>query len=179
MDASYRGIFTALATPFDPNGRVNTTALCELIEHNIKMGVSGFFVCGSSAEVFTLTTEERMLIMRTVSHQVAGRVKLIAHVGCISTEQACDLGRYAKELCYDAVSSVAPFYNKFGFSEIKRYFERLADASELPLIIYNIPAFTGVTFSFDELNKLLSDARIIGIKHTSGDYMLLRQLKTD
>lgn len=178
MDASYRGIITALATPFDSNGRVNTTALCELIEHNIKMGVSGFFVCGSSAEVFTLTTEERMLIMRTVSQQVDRRVKLIAHVGCISTEQACDLGRYAKELGYDAVSSVAPFYNKFGFSEIKRYFKRVADASELPLIIYNIPAFTGVTFSFDELSDLLSDPRIIGIKHTSGDYMLLRQIKT-
>lgn len=178
MDTSYRGIITALATPFDSDGQINETALCELIEHNIKMGVSGFFVCGSSAEVFTLSLEERKLIMRVVARQVNGRVKLIAHVGCISTEQACELGRYAREHGYDAVSSVAPFYHKFGFSEIKKYFLDLADAAKLPLIIYNIPAFTGVTFSLDELTELLSDERIIGIKHTSGDYMLLRQIKT-
>lgn len=178
MDASYRGIITALATPFDSEGRINEAALCELIERNIEMGVSGFFVCGSSAEVFTLTLEERKLIMQVVSRQAKGRVKLIAHVGCISTVQACELGRYARELGYDAVSSVAPFYHKFGFSEIKKYFLDLADAAKLPLIIYNIPTFTGVTFSLDELTELLSDNRIIGIKHTSGDYMLLRQIKT-
>ena len=61
MDTSYRGIITALATPFDSDGQINETALCELIEHNIKMGVSGFFVCGSSAEVFTLSLEERKI----------------------------------------------------------------------------------------------------------------------
>ena len=178
MDTSYCGIITALATPFDSDGRINETALCELIERNIEMGVSGFFVCGSSAEVFTLTLEERMLIMQAVSRKVNKRVKLIAHVGCISTAQACELGRYAKKLGYDAVSSVAPFYHKFGFPEIKKYFLELADAAELPLIIYNIPAFTGVTFSIDELTDLLSDERIIGIKHTSGDYMQLRQIKS-
>ena len=178
MDTSYRGIFTALATPFDSEGRINQASLCKLIENNIEMGVSGFFVCGSSAEVFTLSLEERKLIMRVVARQVNGRVKLIAHVGCISTDQACELGRYARELGYDAVSSVAPFYHKFGFTEIKKYFLNIADAAELPLIIYNIPAFTGVTFSFEELMELLSDKRIIGIKHTSGDYMLLRQIKT-
>lgn len=150
----------------------------DITEYNINIGVSGLLVYGSSAETFLLTNEERKLIMRIVSETARGRVKLIAHVGCVSTEQACDLGKYAKVLDYDAVSSVAPFYHKFDFNEIKEHFFEIADASDLPLLIYNIPLFTGVNFSFAQLDELLSDRRVLGIKHTSNDYMMLRQLKT-
>lgn len=174
----YNGIFTALATPYDAEGKLNLTALERLVEYNISMGVAGFFVCGSSAEAFLLTLEERRQIMHAVARCVAGRVTLIAHVGCISTEQTAALARYAGELGYDAVSSVAPFYHKFTFPEMKAYFEKVADAAGLPMFVYNIPTLTGVQFTTEQLCQLLADDRILGIKHTSGDHMQLRQMKT-
>lgn len=175
----FTGIYTALATPYDKDMQVNLCALEKLIEKNLEMGVSGFFVCGSSAEAFLLSVEERKAIMQTVKECVGKRVPLIAHIGAISTAFTAELGKKAKELGYDAVSSVAPFYHKFSFAEIKKYFEVVAAESELPMFIYNIPAFTGVQFTIEQLLELLSIKNVIGIKHTSGDYMQLRQMKTE
>ena len=174
----FGGIVTALATPFDTQGNINMPALERLIESNLEMGVSGFFVCGSSAEVFLLTGEERRTLMRAAKQIVGDRVKLIAHVGAVSTGQTAELGAYAKEMGYDAISSVAPFYHKVTFEEIGEYFRVVSQKAGLPLFVYNIPALTGVNFTEAQLCELLGQPHIIGVKHTSPDYMQLRQMKT-
>lgn len=174
----FKGIITALATPFDGEGNINEDALEKLIEFNINSGVAGFFVCGSSAEVFYLTSEERRKIMQLTAKFARKRVVLIAHVCGISTAETVELAKYAEELGYDAVSSVVPFYHKLKFCEIKKYFTDVAECVNIPLFIYNIPLLTNLHFTTNELCDILENDKIIGIKHTSDDYFQLRQLKT-
>lgn len=173
----FKGIIPALLTPFDENDKLNESELKKLIERNIAQGISGFYVGGSTAEVFLLSTEERKRVMQIVKETVQDRVTLIAHVGCVSTAHSAELARYASELGYDAVSSVAPFYYKFGFEEIKKHYFEIANASGLPVIVYNFPAFSGVNITVDQLGELLSDERVIGLKHTSSDYFAMERLR--
>ena len=174
----FEGIFPALLTPFDTDDRVNPDVLCELIERNLKKNVNGFYVCGSTAEAFLLSDEERLQVMKTVSECAKGRCTLIAHIGCISTKQAIRFAEAAQELGYDAISSVAPFYYKFTFSEIKKYYFDIVNAVQLPMLIYNFPAFSGVNLTVDNVREFLTDERFIGVKHTSNDYFALEQFKT-
>ncbi len=174
----FQGIYTALLTPFDKQDKINEKVLLELIEYNIGMGVHGFYACGSTAEAFLLSHEERRHLMKLVKEMSGNRVGLIAHVGAISTKEAVSLAEYAAELGYDAVSAVAPFYFKFSFDEICDYYNRIASATDLKMLVYNIPAFTGVSMGLEQLGKLLHSDRFLGVKHTSNDFFALEGIKT-
>jgi len=171
-----QGIYTALLTPFDSNDKINEKALVQLIRHNIKLGVQGFYVGGSTAEAFLLTTEERKQVM-DICKAAAGDKKLIAHIGSISEKEALELALHAKELGYDAISSVAPFYYKFSFEEIKNYYFRLAEKSGMPVVVYHFPAFSGVSMGVKEIAAFLEDDRFIGIKFTSNDFFTMEQVR--
>ena len=171
-----QGIYTALLTPFDSNDKINEKALVQLIQHNIKLGVQGFYVGGSTAEAFLLTTEERKQIM-DICKAAAPDKKLIAHIGSISEKEALELALHAKELGYDAISSVAPFYYKFSFEEIKNYYYRLAEKSGMPVVVYHFPAFSGVSMGVKEIATFLEDDRFIGIKFTSNDFFTMEQVR--
>lgn len=173
----FKGIFTALLTPFDAAGRVNEKELARLIEMNIQKGVQGFYVCGSTGEAFLLSCEERKQVMAMVKKYAPAQT-LIAHIGSLNEAEAAQLGRYARELGYDAVSSVAPFYYKFSFEEIYQYYVRLADASQLPMLVYYIPALSGVHMGMAEISRFLEDDRFMGVKFTSNDFFLMEQCKT-
>lgn len=170
------GIFPALLTPFDRNNCINEKALERLIRFHITQGVKGFYVCGSTAEAFLLSTEERKLVMDIV-RSTAPDHTLIAHIGSVNELQATELAKHAKKLNYQMISSVTPFYYKFTFEEIKNYYFRLADAAGLPMLVYYIPAFSGVNMGSGEINSLMSDDRIAGIKFTSNDFFTLEQCK--
>jgi len=174
----FKGIFPALLTPFDANGNVNEKVLADLIEMNIAKGVKGFYVCGSTAEVFLLKEEERASLYRTVKDVVGNRATLIAHVGDVSTEKAQSYAAIAEKIGYDAISAVAPFYYKFSFDEIKKYYYDIVNSVSLPMLIYNFPGFSGVQLSVNEISMFLEDERFIGVKHTSNDYFALAQFKT-
>ena len=174
----FKGIFPALLTPFDGKEKVNVGALTELVAYNIAKGVSGFYVGGSTAEAFLLSEEERKLVYKTVAKAAKGKVTLIAHIGCISTAQAIEFGKYAKELGYDAISAIAPFYYKFNFEQIKKYYYDIVNAVDMPMIIYNFPNFSGVNLTVAQVEEFFCDDRFIGIKHTSNDYFAMEQFKT-
>jgi N-acetylneuraminate lyase len=178
MKNKWGGIYPALLTPFDKNNKINKTALEELIEYDLKKDVAGFYVTGSTGESFLLTEAERREVMRIVKEKVGDRCVLIAQIGAISTDQAIAYAKYAKELGYDAISSVAPFYFKFSFEEIKKYYYDIVDAVDLPMLVYNIPAFSGVNLSVENVKAFLKDERFIGVKHTSNDYFALERFKT-
>lgn len=171
------GVYPALLTPFTSNG-INRKVLGELVEYNINKGVKGFYVGGSTAEAFLLTEEERNAVYETVAEKNAGRVKLIAHVGSISTDQAVRFGTLAKKLGYDAISAVAPFYYGFSFDEIKAYYSDIVKRTEMPMVMYNIPGTSGVKLSTDQIAQILDTDGIVGLKHTSNDYFALERLKT-
>ncbi|MBR5423780.1 MAG: N-acetylneuraminate lyase [Clostridia bacterium] len=174
----FKGIFPALLTPFNENDEINFDALRMLIERLIAQGVNGFYVDGSTAEAFLLSFEERKKLIEQTAAICAGRTTLIAQVGCISTKQSIELAKTAEACGYDAISSVAPFYYKFTFEEIRKYYFDLADAVGIPVIIYHIPVLSGVSFSVDQMSCFLRDERFAGIKYTSADYFTLRQFKT-
>ena len=177
MKKEFGGVYPALLTPFDENDKINFNSLEKLVEYNLKKGVHGFYVDGSTAEAFLLTFEERKEILKTVSECAKGKCNLIAQIGCIGTKMSVELAQYAESLGYDAVSSVAPFYYKFGFEEIKKYYFDIVNSVNIPMVIYNIPAYSGVTLSADNIGEFLSDDRFIGVKHTATDYFALRQFK--
>ncbi len=174
----FKGIFTALLTPFDKNNNVNEKELEKLVKFNVEKGVKGFYVGGSTAEAFLLSTDERKRVMEIVKNTAPNHT-LIAHIGSINELEATELGKHANKLSYDLVSSVAPFYYKFSFSEIKDYYFRLADASQLPMLVYHFPAFSGVNMGVKEMREFLSDDSFIGIKYTSNDFFTLEQCKTN
>lgn len=177
MTTRFDGIYPALLTPFDGEGRINFEALRRLVELNIGKGVAGFYVCGSTAEAFLLTAEQRKAILEAVVDQTAGRVRIIAHVGTISQNTACDLARHACACGVDAVSSIPPFYYGFPFDCIRRYYLALADASDAPVLIYHFPANSGVQLTVDHVRQFLEDERFLGIKFTSNDLFMLSQIR--
>lgn len=174
----FKGIFTALLTPFDKNDNINEKELEKLVKHNINLGVKGFYVGGSTAEAFLLSTDERKKVMEIVK-SCAGDSTLIAHVGSISEREAIDLGKTANKLGYDAVSSVAPFYYKFTFDEIKNYYFNVAESSCLPMLMYHFPAFSGVNMGVKEMSQFLSDDKFMGIKYTSNDFFTMERCKAN
>lgn len=173
----FKGIYPALLTPFDNNNKINEKVLRDLVKYNLKKGVAGFYVGGSTAEAFLLSFDERKAVYDIVADEAKGKCKLIAHVGCISTDQAIELAQYAQNAGYEMVSAVAPFYYKFGFAEIKKYYFDIAGSVNLPMLIYNFPNFSGVNLSVDNISEFLSDDRFCGVKHTSNDYFALEQFK--
>lgn len=173
---SLKGIYTALLTPFSTDGKINDKELERQVKYNLSLGASGFYVCGSTAEALMLSVEERKHIMKMVK-DAAGDSKLIAHVGALSERDAHTLAAYARELSYDLISSVTPFYYKFSFEEIKNYYIRLAESSGMKMLVYHIPALSGVGMGMSEISAFLNDERFAGIKYTSNDFFTMERCK--
>jgi len=173
-----KGIYTALLTPFDKNNKINEKALEQLVKHNVKLGVTGFYVGGSTAEAFLMSKDERKQVMEIVK-SVAPDKKLIAHVGSVNENEALELSIHAKELGYDCISSVTPFYYKFSVEEIKGYYNRLAAGSDMPMLVYYIPALAGVSMGTNDIASFLNDDKFVGIKFTSNDFFTMEQVKTN
>lgn len=176
---SIKGIFPALVTPFNSKGCINETVLRQIVRMNLDKGVAGFYVCGSTAEAFLLSLEERKQVLEIVAEEAKGKCCLIAHIGCISTDHAIELGLHAKKVGVDAISSVSPFYYKFTFSELKNYYFDVANEVKLPMIVYNFPAFSGMNMTLENIIELKANPYIIGIKHTSMDLYQLERMKSE
>lgn len=174
---NFRGVIPALLTPFTNSGDINYNALRKLVRMNLNKGVAGFYVCGSTAEAFLLSLDERKKILETVVDENNGQATIISHVGCISQDQAAELARHAKENGADAMSSIPPFYFGFSWEEIRDYYFGLVDAVDLPMFIYNFPGNSGVKLTVDNVQTFLRDPRFIGVKHTSSDYYMLERFK--
>lgn len=173
-----QGIIPALLTPFDENKEINLTALEQQIERLIEQGVGGFYACGSTAECFLLSEDERKQLLECVVKKVDGRVPVIAHIGQIGTQHAINLALHAKECGATAISSVPPFYFKFSFDELVGYYKAISDAVNLPMIVYNFPAFSGVSINANNMGDILGNVpNIIGLKYTSNDLYELEKIK--
>jgi len=175
---NFKGVFTALITPFDDDDNINEDSLRRLIKYNLDDGVSGFYVCGSTGEWPLLTIDERKRILEIVKDEVGDKASIIVNIGCISTKFSIDLARHSEEVGVSAISSFPPIYYKFTREEIKRYYFDIAESTSVPLIIYYIPSFTNIEMSLDYLLELLSHKNIIGVKFTSMDLFMLERIKT-
>ncbi|MDI6619645.1 MAG: N-acetylneuraminate lyase [Clostridiales bacterium] len=172
-----KGVFCALLTPFTKENKINDEALKELVRMNMDKGVDGFYVGGSTSEAFLMSLEERKHILEVVSEEVGDKCAIIAHIGCINTDQAIELAKHAEKVGVDAISSIAPFYYGFSFDEIKNYYFDIVNSVNVPMIIYNFPKNSGFSLNSENIKAFVDDPRFIGIKHTSSDFFSLERFK--
>lgn len=171
------GIMPALVTPYGKDGNVDLREVKKLVRSLIEDGADGFYVCGSTGECFMLKDEERKNIIEAVTEEVNGQVPVIAHVGTIWADQAADLAKHAASCGVTAVSSVPPFYYKFAFEEIVNYYEVLSDATDLPVVIYNFPAFSGVSINAGNIGEIIKSCNVGGLKYTDHNLFELEKIR--
>ena len=164
----FTGAMTALVTPFR-DGEVDARALEALVEAQIAGGINALVPCGSTGEAATLTHEEHLAVVRAVVRAARGRVPIIAGTGSNSTAEAIRLTRGAEEAGADAALLISPYYNKPTQDGIYRHYAAVADATGLPLILYNIPGRTGSNITPDTIARLARLPNIAGVKEASGN----------
>ncbi len=169
------GIYSALFTPATAGGELDENKLRELIRFEMDHGVEGIYCCGSSGEALLLEKEERMKIVEIVAEEAGGNIPFIVHTGSLSTREAVALSKHAEVHGASAVSLIPPIYYKYKQEEIFQYYRDVIDSVDLGVIVYNIPQFTGISFS--KGNSILEDEKIIGIKHTSMNLFELERIQ--
>ena len=168
------GIITALSTPF-LEGELDKVSFKKLLQSQVLQGIDGFVVNGTTAESPCLFQKEIEQILGWVKEESKNRI-LILGVGGNCTQKVVANTKWAKELKVDAVLAVVPYYNKPPQRGLVYHFRRLADSSELPVILYNVPARTGVGLSRESVVTLSAHPNIIGIKEASGDLELGKKI---
>lgn len=162
----FRGVATALITPFI-NGVIDYATLDTLIEKQISGGVSALVIGGTTGEAATLDEGERRELYKYASERVAGRAGIILGVGTNDTRASVKYTEMAQEIGCDAVLAVTPYYNKGTFSGVESHYLAIADSTDLPVILYNVPTRTGVNLTFEQLERLAKHKRIVAIKEAS------------
>ena len=169
----FTGTCTALITPFRTSGTIDYSAFARQIDRQIEAGIDALCVCGTTGESSALTVQEHIhLVDFCVSH-VAGRCPVIAGSGSNDTAAALYLCHHAQESGADALLVVTPYYNKTTQTGLIKHYEYLADRVELPIILYNVPSRTGLSFTAETYQILSQHPNINGIKEASGDFSLL------
>ena len=163
------GSIVALITPFTQDGKVNYEKLGELLDWHIANNTDAILILGTTSESPTMSHEEDLEICRFSVERVAGRVPVIPRRGSNSTQTVIEKSLDLQAAGADAVMNIAPYYNKANKKGMYHHFADVADAIDIPLIIYNVPGRTGCSIPADVIGELSKHERIIGIKEASGD----------
>lgn len=178
MAVNLRGVMAALLTPFDGQQKLDKESLRRLVQFNLRQGVDGLYVGGSTGEAFVQSGTERQEVLEIVAEEAKGKMTLIAHVGCVSTLESQQLARAAVGYGYDAVSAVTPFYYPFSFEEHCAHYQAIIESADgLPMVVYNIPALSGVKLTLDQINTLVTLPGVGALKQTSGDLFQMEQIR--
>ena len=170
-ESKVRGLFTALITPFDRAGKVDTEALANLVRFQLSKGTEGIYPCGSTGLGPTLSLDERKAVAETVVATAGRKVPVVVQVGCADTASAVKLAEHAEDAGADAVASLTPYYYKPGDAAVAKHFESISKAVGIPLFAYNIPQFTGNNLSPKAVADLAERRLIAGIKDSSRDIL--------
>lgn len=174
----FHGLGVALVTPFTANGAIDFAAVAKIVDNLIEGDVDYILVLGTTGETPTLSTDERKALTRFVRDRVAGRVKLIIGIGGNCTREVVTTLRTWDLSGYDAILSVNPYYNKPNQDGLYQHFRAIAEASPLPIMLYNIPGRTGVNMTPETIARLAHDCEnIIGVKEASGNLEQMEQIK--
>jgi len=170
------GVYTALVTPMASDGKLDEKALRRLVDFQVEGGVQGLVPVGTTGESPTLDGEECKRVIRVVVEQARGRVPVIAGAGSNSTAEAIEYARDAKEVGADATLQVTPYYNKPTNAGILAHFRAVADAVNLPLVVYNIAGRTGKNIDNPTMLELAGHRNITAVKEASGDIAQIMDL---
>lgn len=171
----FSGAFTAIVTPFK-KGQVNEKGFKGLIRFGIDGGISGFVPCGTTGESPTLSHEEHNRVVEMTVKEVSGQLKVIAGTGSNCTDEAISLTRHAKKVGADAALLVSPYYNKPSQEGLYRHFKAIAEAVDIPVILYNIQGRTGVNIENSTVEKLSKIPNIVGVKEASGSILQMSEV---
>ena len=173
----FKGSMVALVTPFR-SGKVDEKALKELVEFQIKNGTTALVPCGTTGESATLSYEEHDRVIELAVQFAGGRIPVIAGTGANSTEEAIMLTKHARKAGAEASLQVSPYYNRPTQKGLYLHFKAIAEAVDIPLILYNIASRTGVNIEPETFAKLAQDCKnIIGVKEASGSLEQMAKIK--
>ncbi len=168
--AIFKGAGVAIATPFKESGEVNYDEFARLIEFQIENGTDAIIVCGTTGEAATMSEREHMDVVKFCIDRVAHRIPVIAGTGSNCTQTAIELSKEAQEYGADAILSVTPYYNKATQGGLVAHFGAVAEAIDLPIILYNVPSRTGCNILPETAVELARKySNIVGIKDASGN----------
>lgn len=166
MTSLFRGSAVALVTPFK-DGRVDTAAIERLVEMQIAGGTSAIIACGTTGEPTTMNADERELTVRTIVKAVNGRVPVVAGTGSNCTQNVIDTANRYEDIGCIAQLVVTPYYNKTTQEGLYRHYMAIAEATKLPIVIYNVPTRTSLDISPEVLDRLAGNEKFIGLKESS------------
>ena len=161
------GVYVAMLTPFDENGSINEGELRRIVDFQIEGGVHGLFPISSVGEFIHMSRDEKVRMMEIMVDQNKGRVKITPGVGSSLPAESIFLARKAKEFGCDGVVVAPPYFYQLSQENIETYFETIADAVDIPNILYNIPLFTQ-PLSYDVVKRLARHPNVVGMKDSSG-----------
>jgi 4-hydroxy-tetrahydrodipicolinate synthase len=164
----FRGAFVAIVTPFI-DGQLDEQGLIDLIEFHIANGTHGIVPCGTTGESATMSHQEHQRVVELTVKTVNGRVPVLAGSGSNSTAEAIDLTRYAKQAGADGVLMVSPYYNKPSQEGLYHHYKAVAEAVDIPIILYNVPSRTSSNILPQTVARLAEIDAVVGIKEATGD----------
>lgn len=176
MSIVFKGIVPALITPMTRDEEIDEAGLRVLVDRLIDAGVHGLFVLGTNGEFISLSEKEKLRVARIAVEQSRGRVPVIAGTGAYATREVIELNHKMQEQGVDAVSVITPYFNGATQPELYQHYERIARSTPLPVMLYTIPAKTGITLNIDTVRRLSDIPNIRGIKDSGGDFDRLLQL---
>ena len=172
----FRGVTTALVTPFTADGQIDEARLRELVDWQIAEGIDGLLAAGTTGESATLSHEEHHRVMEIVVDQAAGRVPVMCGAGSNSTAEAISLTQHAEKIGADAVLSVAPYYNRPTQRGLYEHYRKIAESTTLPVFVYNVPSRTGTNVAPETLLRLAELPNVVGVKEASGNLSQIMQI---
>jgi 4-hydroxy-tetrahydrodipicolinate synthase len=165
-----QGVIVPIITPMRDDESFNEAQFRVEINRLIEDGVSGIFALGTNGEVYALTEEEKLRVIKAAVDEVKGRVPVFAGTGCIGTRETVALSKKARDLGVDALSVVSPYFVGVSQDDLYRHFSAIAKAVDLPILLYNMPARTGNNINYGTVKKLVEYANIVGVKDSSGNF---------
>lgn len=165
----FHGIGTALVTPMTPDGRIDYAAIERLVQRQLDANIDALIICATTGEAPTLADDEHIEIIRFVAQMAKGKTPIIAGTGSNYTDHAVEMSIKARDVGADGLLCVTPYYNKCTQRGLIESFTKIANATELPMIVYNVPGRTGVNIQPATYEKLADHPRIVGIKEANGD----------
>lgn len=173
---NFKGVITALITPFQ-NGQIDFASLERLVEFQLREGIQGFVINGTTAESPNLTAGEREKIFRFVKERVGHDFPLIMGTGSNSTAKTIEESKEAEKIGADAILVVVPYYNKPPQRGLLEHFKAVADATHIPNILYNVPSRTITFLELETIKKLSEHPNVLGLKEASGNIEMDRQIR--
>lgn len=181
--AVFTGSGVAIVTPFNEDFTINYQQFKNLIEFHIDNKTDAIVVCGTTGEASTLNDEEHRSLIKFTVETVNKRIPVIAGTGSNDTEHGVSLSQFAEQVGVDALLCVTPYYNKSSQEGLFQHFKAYANSVNIPIILYNVPSRTGMSFEIDTLKRLSKISNIVGLKEASGDISyameILRQTSDD